>query len=230
MRETAYLPWGGAGAYGYAAGVLSGLATYTLAVKVADWPTVGGAYNAIVEAVDGTVTATNGSNNCILTVCNNGNGVYARGAKSDGSGSWGPTTSPALALAVSKVVAITRTPSAISLRVVSGGAVEYSSTGAPAVARDALHAAFGGQIDHLFAVCVATQPGVAKQIAGIVTTTDATDAELIAWLAANDARGKLAGLRNYWPSAGAVGASIPDVVGAYPMTLSGITASALVPL
>ena len=229
--ETAYLQWNASNSYGYAPDALTGLATYTLAVKVTDWANVGdGVYGALLETYDATATALNGSNNVILTAVQTTASLYMRGAKSDGSTNWSTGTPSSFTAGVPKIVAITRTPAALKVRVISGGAVEYVVTAAPAVARDALHAAFGMRLDHAHGIAVPSQPGSAKQVAALVAAADVPDAQLIAWLAALTARGVVTGLTSYWPSSTAVGTTIPDNVGSHPATLVNTSSAALVPL
>ncbi len=126
------------------------------------------------------------------------------------------------------VIAIVRTATHAKLRVISGGAVVYSNDVASTV-HVPDHLAIAAKCGTNGAIF--SQRGPVDYISSIVSSAEVSDAELIAWAAARDARSHVSGIKSYHVASQAVGASIADLgANGVAMALTAASASDLVAL
>lgn len=228
--EQHYLPFNGTTGLGFAAGLFSGITnTYTIAAKFAQPMEDGGAGDGAYFSAGGpgASASTQSRYDDAYRPGNTGTDGYWLGY-TDAGVHYNVGFVPASIPAGECIIAIKRTATHAKLRVISGGAVHYSNDVACAV-----HVP-----DHL-AIAAAcgvngvafTQRAPADFISSLVSSAEVSDAELIAWAAARDARPHVSGIKSYHVASQAVGASISDLgANGVAMALTAASASDLVAL
>jgi len=232
--ERHYLQFDGVGDYAVADAVFGGISgDYTVAIKVASPVSSGGAgtsWRYLSTGGPGTsVTAQSDYDGIRRSATRKARAIGV--VPSSGSSNYLLAASGELS-AEKTVLAVRRTAAGgvdgVQFRCVNSGGVVYSVNQSCTMYKPD-HLCIGAAVDDTLSTVASTFANVSA-IGVLLASAIVSDAELIAWLAAETAEGVVSNIDHYWAASDLSGSTIPARVGTVALTVSGPTISDLVAL